>query len=238
MMAARRRRPPPDAPPPPWMITFADLVSLLLTFMVMLFATSAVAPDQWRQATASLEQTIDWPGRQQPQAKARLGIGAGEPAAALDLDYLAEVLRTALFGMAVGGDARIVRQDDRLVLILPRLAFVPGEAGLADPSAAAILAGLIPTLRGISNAVALAGYGDAPAIRRTGEPAGSDWELPLARALAVARILAAAGFDRPVGCYALAESPADELGDTFKDASPAAASRVDLVFYASAKNGR
>lgn len=238
MIARRRHRPPPNGAPPPWLITFADLVSLLLTFMVMLFATSGIAPERWQQATASLAATIDWPGRQLPQAGARFGIGAGEPVAALDLDYLAEVLRAALFGMAGGADARITRQDDRLVLTLPALAFATGETRSADPSAAAVLTTLIPTLRGIGNRIAAVGQGDAPAIR-TAEPSGAaDWGLPLARALAVAGILAEAGLDRPVGCYGLAERPTDALGDWTGNEGPAAAGRVDLVFYAGAANGR
>ena len=238
MIAARRRPPPAHDGPPPWLITVADLVSLLLTFLMMLFATSGIAPDRWQQATASLAATIDWPGRQLPQAGARFGIGAGEPAAALDLDYLAEVLRGALFGMAGGAGARIAREDDQLVLTLPVLAFATGATRPADPSASAVLTALIPTLRGIGNQIAAVGHGDAPAIRAAGPPGAADWALPLARALAVARIMAEAGLDRPVGCYGLAERPADGLGDSPGSEWPAAAGHVDLVFYAGAANGR
>jgi chemotaxis protein MotB len=51
----------PPAPPPDrvWMVIFTDLVSLMLTFFVLLFAMSSVQFDRWKAMTEALSQTLN-----------------------------------------------------------------------------------------------------------------------------------------------------------------------------------
>ena len=234
-----------------WIVSFADLLSLLLTFMVMLFAMSAMdspaAPPA--PATDTLAASIDWPGLRLPEAAARYGIDSARPAPALDLDYLAEVLRTTLRVEPLLASARIERHDERLVLSLPGvLLFDPGAASGGAPgltsgatsvsaAAGAALAELTPVLRGIANRLAIDAYGD-PEPEAAAAPFSSGWEPALGRALVVARALAAAGLDRPIDCYARVASGYNRGGETIENERYAAGRRVDLVFYAGAEGER
>lgn len=218
-----------------WIVSFADLLSLMLTFMVMLFAMSAVDPPASPAPGAdTLAATLDWPGLRLPEAAASYGIDGVRPAPALDLGYLAEVLRTTLAKDPLLESARIQRHDERLVLSLPDvLLFAPGTSDVAAAAGAA-LARLTPTLRGIANRLAIDGYGDPEAMG----PSASHWELSLDRALAVAHALASAGLDRPIECYARAGKRYNQPGETIENERHAAGRRVDLVFYAGAEDER
>lgn len=225
-----------------WIVSFADLLSLLLTFMVMLFAMSAVDPPApAATVTDTLAATVDWPGLQVPEAAARYGIDGLRPVPALDLDYLAEVLRTTLAREPLLENARIERHDERLVLSLPEvLLFEPGATlGVPAVSAAAraALARLTPVLRGIANRLAIDVHGDPEPIGAAAASA-SGWEPSLGRALAVAQVLAAAGLDRPIDCYGRAGSGYNRPGETIENERYAGAKRVDLVFYAGAADER
>ena len=51
-----------------WLITFTDLVSLMLRFFVVLFAMSIVKYDEWKNISDSLSQTLQ--PTTEPQVKA------------------------------------------------------------------------------------------------------------------------------------------------------------------------
>lgn len=221
-----------------WIVSFADLLSLMLTFMVMLFAmTNVDKPAPPAAGVDTLAATLDWAGRELPATAAHFSVDRVQSRPGLDLDYLAEVLRTTLAEAPLLSPARIERHDDRLVVALPAtLLFAPGTADVSVQARAA-LANLAPTLRGIRNRLAIDGHADPEAIR-SGGPYDSNWELSLARALAIAEVLAATGLDRPIVCYGLADSRYDELGEMAESERRAVARRVDLVFYASAEDER
>ena len=43
---------------PPWIITFADMVTLLMVFFILLFAIGTVEQDKWRQIKESLREAL------------------------------------------------------------------------------------------------------------------------------------------------------------------------------------
>lgn len=218
-----------------WILSFADLLSLLLCFMVMTFAMSNIARDQRTPVEAgavnSIAKTIDWPGDELPSAAARLSADTTMPAPALDLDYVAAVLDTTLQAHRLLRETRVERADDRLVLAMPAdLLFATGETKVAD-EALPPLEALARVLENLSNPVGILGHAGREPLPDGGEP--SYWELSLARALAVADTLARSGLKRPIACYGLADSYLDGLPDDSEIEHQLIARRVDLVVYAS-----
>lgn len=218
-----------------WILSFADLLSLLLCFMVMTFATSNIARDQRAPGKAgtadSLAPTVDWPGGEPPLAAARSSADTTMPAPALDLDYVAAVLDTTLQAHRLLRETRVERADDRLVLTMPAdLLFAPGETKVAD-EALPPLEALAGALDNLSNPVGILGHADREPLPDRGE--ASYWELSLARALAMAEILARSGLERPIACYGLADTAPVGLPDDLKSQRQPMALRVDLVVYAS-----
>lgn len=220
---------------PPWMITFVDLISLMLTFLVMLFATSNIEPESWRKTADSLAQSLNWEGLQLPQVAARFGIQHNQPVVALDLDYLAEVLHAAVSAVPALQGIQIRRDHDRLVLSIPHVLLFTSGSAVVSPDARAALLELTPMLRGVGNRIVVEGHADPQPIPAGGAFA-SNWELSLARALAVADLLGTTGLGRRLTCYGLAESRFDELGESAGSDRHANARRVDLVFYASTED--
>ena len=220
---------------PPWMITFVDLISLMLTFLVMLFATSNIEPESWRKTADSLAQSLNWEGLQLPQVAAQFGIQHKQPVVALDLDYLAEVLHAAVSAVPSLQGIQIRRDHDRLVLGIPHVLLFTSGSAVVSPEARASLVELTPMLLGVGNRIVVEGHADPEPIPAGGAFA-SNWELSLARALAVADLLVTTGLGRRVACYGLAESRYDELGETSGSDRHANARRVDLVFYASTED--
>lgn len=221
-----------------WIVSFADLLSLMLTFMVMLFAMSALdSPSPPTPGTDTLAATVDWPGLQRPEAAASYGIDGVGPPPALDLDYLAEVLRTTLAHEPLLESARIERHDERLVLSLPDGLVFDSGAIPASAAASTALARLTPVLRGIANRLAIDAYSDAKPAGAAA-PSAPGWEPALDRALAVAHALTAAGLDRPIECYARVGSGYNQPGEITENERHAGAMRVDLVFYAGAADER
>ncbi|SMF68049.1 chemotaxis protein MotB [Tistlia consotensis] len=195
-----------------WMVTFTDLIALMLTFFVMLFAMMKVDDHQWQGLTASLARQLDGvqgPTRAIPRYER--DSEATPLAPATDIDYLAALIGARLDARGDATAYRVERGVDSLIIRLPlRLAFAPGDS---QPRAAAeaSLAALAGTLRNLDNRVELAGYAgsDDPSA-----PHASSWELSLLRAVAVAAILRKAGYDAPIAVrgYGAAPAPAGATG--------------------------
>lgn len=213
-----------------WLLTFADLVSLLLCFFVMLYATKAVDVEKFKQlqgAMTGVFGTLSQPYDLRPdadQAAENLPIMAADP-----LAYLKPLLQRQLATDPILRQAYLwpQAQPRALVISLPAaLLFLPGEATLGGPGREAIqhLAALLANL---DNAVVVAGHTDPAPIATADYP--NNWTLSLARGLTVARLLRAAGVqvDQVQG---LADRDFARLNPQQPEATrTAAARRVDVL---------
>lgn len=175
---------PPDAPSTPWMLTFADLVSLMLTFFVLMFALSGVKAEPFQALAASLSYALHAPlapAAETPSAIKnidRVEIRPGD-----ELPYLAGLLGNVIAATPALKGATLKLYDDRLELELPSQAVFGGEGPGVAASAKPAIAALSQAVGGIGNRVTVA-------VR------AADWNLALARAGALANALRAAGLDR------------------------------------------
>jgi chemotaxis protein MotB len=206
-----------------WLVTFTDLICLMLTFFVMLYSMSEPDPARYQKALGVV------PGDSQG------GMGAKQPSAAFtaesmdrekaaDLGYLRRVFENLLPGNPALADLRMWREPGGLVLSLPGdLLFAPGQADLAGAGREAIfvMAGVAGNL---GNALEVVGHADATP---SGSHWPSNWELSLARAQAVADALRAAGYLRPITTRGHGDARAAEVG-VGADQN-ALARRVELV---------
>lgn len=171
-----------------WMLTFTDLVSLLLTFFVLLFSMSTLEIEKWQAIAASLSpwRTVA-PRGGSPAEGGRLAVERRPTRRALDLDYLSSVLSQTLSASPLAEGIVIRRVGDRLVVSLPADdAFALGSAALSEHARKTVFA-LGGVLRTISNEVVSEGHADPAPVH--GARYASNWELSLARAESVAAIL-------------------------------------------------
>jgi chemotaxis protein MotB len=218
-----------------WMVTFTDLVALMLTFFVMIFAMSTVKVSDWQSLSDSLRRHLDSVAGQQVAAPSlRLDMPAPERTAGADLDYLAGLLRGQLRSTPALEQARVRLEGDRLYLSLPAdLLFDSGRYALTQSAADAVFA-IGGVLRNLSNAIEVVGHADPrPPKRRY----ASNWELSLLRAHAVADALLDAGVPAPLRARGHGDALFAQLSDRLPpERRRALARRVDLVIQATARD--
>ena len=112
--------PKTDPPNMAWMVSFTDLVSLMLTFFVLLFSMSSVKMDEWDAMIDTMTQTLN-PGKLTTvaAATAKFNIGTIFRRQATNLDYLSGVLESRIAGDPLLATSHIMLLDDRLVIALP-----------------------------------------------------------------------------------------------------------------------
>ncbi|MDA1098917.1 MAG: OmpA family protein [Proteobacteria bacterium] len=230
----RPRRPASRA----WMVTFADLLSLLLAFFVLLFAMSSVETNAWKTLVDALSSRLNplhhWirPLVDPEKTAPRLFVKR-----AIDLDYLAGVLQAGLADSDILSQSILHRLDDALVLSLPgHLIFLPGQARLHADSQQALVV-LAPVLKLVGNSIELVGHTNA-SPPPAGSPFGSNWDLSLARAVALANGLRAVGYTDAIKVLGAADAGYRDMSLKLSAAQREILSRrVDLVIRETSAGG-
>ena len=227
--------PPSNQPAgqPGWLVTFADLLSLLLCFFVMLFASLVLDSQKFDEIKGSLKQAFQTTAQlAEPKELEESAAEEITLAPADNLDYIRSILRTRLQNDPLLTDARLVRntKNNTLNIIMPsQLLFAPGSAALT-PGGLDAVQHMADLLANLDNGVEVAGHTDASAIN-TPEFA-SNWELSVARAQTVANILRAAGVNGSLTATGYADGRLNEVDPSLPAAARAElARRVELVIH-------
>jgi chemotaxis protein MotB len=183
---ARRRRVIPEDAGEDWLTTYADAITLLMAFFVMLFTLASGGEDSLKAGTAAIANHFG-------DAEAE-GVAKETAAAAV-----AEVERPTTLDQAVEasgmGDEVTVEQHDRGLTVQ-----LTGSA-LFAPGAVEVRADAMPRLQGIVSRVAelaVEGYtvevqGHTDDVPTKTASVRSNWDLSALRAASVAHVLIQAG---------------------------------------------
>jgi len=213
-----------------WMITFTDLVSLMLTFFVLLFSMSSIKVDRWNDVIDALSQSLNPSStKAQSSATSSFNIATLFRKRAINLDYLSSVLEEAVANDELLASSQLMRLEDRLVIALPGdLLFQPGNAVLADDAKKALF-NLGGVLRNIGNQIGINGHTDpAPPTR---SQYTSNWELSMGRATAVANALKRSGYTEDIISFGYASSRYKELPEMPEAERRVLGRRVDIVVF-------
>lgn len=226
-----------------WMVIFADLLALMLTFFVLLFAMTSVKMDAWNAIAEALAERLnpshEWAA---PALIHEKNVERRIAKRAVDLDYLLQVLREKIAAEETLSSAVLQKLDDRVVLSLPSdLWFQAGESELLETTAPAIAA-LVKALRVVGNQLNVVGHSD-PRTMPSDARFASNWELSLARAVTVANALRASGYGLDIEAFGLSESRYFDISPALSEESRMYLSRrVDIVLRDSvakeARDGR
>ena len=216
-----------------WMVTFTDLVSLMLTFFVLLFSMSNVKLSEWKNIIDSLSRTLaPTPDKTVKAQTASFNIGTIFRRTAVNLDYLASVTAEGIAEVEILAGAQVIRLEDRLVIALPGdLLFEPGRAVMTERAREAmfVIGGM---LRNIGNEIGVNGHTDPSAPG--GDNYTSNWELSTGRAAAVANALRGAGYPDVIIAFGYADSRYDQLPDVPAERRNVLARRVDIIILPTA----
>jgi len=180
-----------------WMVTFSDLVTLLLTFFVLTLSMSAMDGGRIQRAFG---HSVSGDGggtalvNLAPQStKARPGWGGGSEEQVIELRALEESVDEEIgdLGLETAVDVREERRGVVLTLQGDVL-FATGEAKIRAPGRE-VLKGLLPVLRRRSMLLSIEGHTDATVSRSW--TYRDNWDLSIARATSVARFFNEAGIN-------------------------------------------
>jgi chemotaxis protein MotB len=170
-----------------WLISYADFITLLFAFFVVMFASSETNKAKARQVSASVEKAFSH--REAPNkkpAKTNTAKPAPDsefadltPSMRLLEEQLADELRTGKMHMSL--------QARGLVITLGEAAFFATGEDHVQPSAYASLEKVARALGKIPNPVRLEGHSDSTPVHMP--RFSSNWELSTARAVQVLKAL-------------------------------------------------
>lgn len=211
-----------------WLIIFTDLVSLMLTFFVLLFAMSNIKVDKWESITDSLSQSLSpTSSKKVAAATAQFNIASIFRKRAINLDYLSALLEDVVPKDPLLAQGKLISLEDRLIITVPGKAlFAPGESKLSEKARESLF-NLGGVLRNIGNEIGVNGH-TAPGNVQ-GTEYKSNWELSLARAIAVANELRRSGYTETITSYGYADSLYSQLPKMEEKERRELARRIDIV---------
>lgn len=229
----KRNKKPANLPPPLWLLTFTDIVALMLTFFVLLYSMSEPEREKWDRFTSALtsgfsafESARSFDGAQQ-----EINIDRLDMKKALSLDYLETLLDEQIKKDGYLRDVMILHQGDQLILSLPSdLLFQSGRASVSSRGRRALfsIGGLLSRIR---NRLEVVGHTD-PALPDAAASKGfsTNWELSLMRAIEVGALLEEAGYTRAFIVRGMSSARYDELPSSMPEQERAGyARRVDII---------
>lgn len=187
-----------------WLVSYADLITLMFAFFVVMFVISTRNEDRYKMLASALmqafkgEQTVGPPPLpgQAPQgvdesAPSYPTTPALDPQSEGQMMDLARTVRDALEPMVASGQVHFRQLPDGLAIeISASLLFAPAEATLS-PETVAALQSVARVLATSKREIRVEGHTDNVQISSALYP--SNWELSSARATSVVRLLVASG---------------------------------------------
>lgn len=181
----------PECPPaglPMWMATYSDLVTLLLTFFVLLLTMASMDPTKFVQAKTSIEAAFGWSTKAAP-VPFSVPIIPSPPKSKFTpiprqspIQYFKRI-KTDLEMTKLDKQIEAVQKDnDSIILrINEQVLFEPGQTEL-NPASYPILRKVADIIRPLPMNMRIEGHTDPTPIagRKT-----NNWDLSVARAVAV-----------------------------------------------------
>jgi chemotaxis protein MotB len=193
---SRRNRKPDDQQDDHgrWLVSYADFITLLFAFFVVMYAISQVNEGKYRLLSDALLQafkpdtTAPKDPSQFPRGSAPGEVGGRGPEGQADagMQAIARDLMSALDPLVKGGQVKITESGLGVAVeINASLLFASAEATLQDDSVP-VLTSLAKLLAPLPNDVQVEGHTDNVPISTGQFP--SNWELSAARASSVVRL--------------------------------------------------
>jgi chemotaxis protein MotB len=179
-----------------WLLTYADLITLLMVFFVVLYSMSSADSTKWKQISAALTQAFNVDVLQGTTATS-VADGASQIAPPVDslindsevpqVSRLQNRLQSILDGASQAPDVSVgVDREGVVIRLSGSYLFDSGRAEL-KPNSFAVLDAIAAEIRLLPNDIRVDGHTDSTPIDSPRYP--TNWELSSARALAVTRYL-------------------------------------------------
>ncbi len=232
-MLKRKEEPPKQEGAPAWMVTYADMMTLLLTFFILLVAMSTMQEERIKVALGSLKGAL---GVLEGGGKAV--EGREEMVALLDLHATVKSIPTDINRKVeklarYHSDAHIQighTQDSVIFRVSEELLFAEGSDEI-QPGAFAFLSDLAEVVEATENLVEFRGYTDD----RGAERPRLNWEVGARRATSVLLYVQGQADIEPERMRVVSYGDAHPLVPNTSPANRARNRRVDIVMATSSQ---
>src|SRR5271156_6005590 len=202
-----KRQPPPPENHERWLVSYADFITLLFAFFVVMFASSQTDKARAKQVSEAVEKaldnghsisvpvavakvlggTVDDKGQGNAMMKgpggAQHALKDAPPDTVIELMPSLERLNKELERKVQEGKLEIRLEPRGLVISLRASAFFPSGTDAMDPSNLPTMKKLAELIATLPNSIQLEGHTDSIPIHN--DRFKSNWELSCARAIAV-----------------------------------------------------
>lgn len=182
-MARRRHKPEKEGNLERWLLTYADLITLLLIFFVVMYSISVLDAKKFQAIASSLSSVLH--GRSSDILD-YIGPSVIE-GEALQMGEIRKQLQEYIDANNLGNSIHIYTQERGLVISLKDTVLFPSGKADLTPEAQEIIRKVGISLKGIDNYIRVEGHTDNLPINTPEFP--SNWELSAARATNVVRFL-------------------------------------------------
>lgn len=183
-MARRPKKSEPGAPA--WMVTFSDMVTLLLTFFVLLLSMANMDKIKFKDAASSIRGAFGVMSGSNPTSVSPPSVVEFAP---IEDDYTARLyqrVQAVMSRLKLDREIELVKDRGAVVLrIKDSILFAAGGATLR-PEAHAVLAKVAEMVRPLPLSLRIEGHSDDTP---TGNGDFSNWDLSVARSIAVLKFL-------------------------------------------------
>ncbi len=192
-MAKKKFKPQPEPGVAPWVVTYGDMMSLLLTFFVLLLSFSSMQEVKFKKAVESLQRALGVFAQSETIIEFDQEPSQGEAAPRNQTiqttreEVLYEFRKMEQYLLENDLDIEVdltMTPDGINIKIKDSLLFASGKAKL-QKAGIGVLDNLSGLLDGNPNNIRVSGHTDSVPIHTRQFP--SNWELSAARAIAVAR---------------------------------------------------
>lgn len=215
---------------PLWLVTFTDVMALMLTFFVLLYAMSETPEEAWIKVTRGVSTKTQQFDAKQFNAGSQdvINIDKINTSKALNLTYLKTLVEKLIKEKNVEG-VIMIENDKRLIISLPsELLFKSGQAKIGVEGKKLLFA-LGGVLMRVKNRIEITGHTDPNPMSGKGLYK-TNWQLSLARAASVAHMLKEVGYTRGTTIRGVASARFDEMAeDVPQEKRYELSRRVDLI---------
>ncbi len=210
------------------MITLADLLALMLTFFVLVYAMREPDTQRWATVHGEVGAILNPQQTDSPiQQSTHEALWLTPIHSHTSLSYWHSILQAKL-QRAGALNIRLQLTPHALVISLPADVFFAAGSATLSPQQRPVLALLGQALEHMGHPLLLQGHTDPTPISTPEFP--SNWQLSLARAAAIAQQLRHQGFTRPIRISGHAAGDfTPDMGDKKQNRRYTEARRVDML---------
>lgn len=185
-----------------WLVSYADFITLLFAFFVVMYSISSINESKYKVLTDSLGGIFSEPeraskpiqiGDERPKSN-KLGVPGGEGNGSADaLNNIGQGVLQAFGTLVNNGQVSVQGNEQWLEIELSSSLLFPSAGAIPNDAAFALIEKIANILAPYKNPIRVEGFTDNLPISTGIYP--TNWELSAARAASIVRLLAMHGVD-------------------------------------------